>query len=133
MHPDDRFHVVGFTRDQVRYGALFRVMALSDHVLRRMAELHQQLGALQDAVAQGQVVRELVEIYFVIPFERDAAQELLGRLNQDYFAVYLLNDSALRVCQQYGIPLPPVAAEITRAGIPAPIGTVMQFPSFELA
>jgi len=49
---------------------------------------------------------------------------------RDYQDVEFYNDTALRLCRQYGIALPRVIGQTTRAQLPEPYGISMRFPSY---
>lgn len=141
---DDVFHVVGFTREDVSSGALFRVMRLSDVVLNMMMKLHQIFGALNTAVERGHVTRQQVEVYFLMPehiagilssqtASKQDLQAFRQRIPEEYFNTYFFNDTALRLCQQYGIQIPKVIGRLKRSELPSHmLGTIMQFDSFEI-
>ncbi len=133
MNPDGGFHIIGFTRDEILDGGLARLMSLSDRVLRRSLDLSQRLGPLVVAARNRLVVQELVEVYFLSPFDPEgmkAFREQYGR----YQLINFLNDTALRLCDEFQIALPPIIGQTTRAQLDeTQLGIFMRYDSFSVA
>lgn len=132
MNPDDGFHIIGFTRDEILAGGLARLMSLLDMVLRRSDDLSQRLGPLVVAARNRLVVQELVEVYFLPPFDPErmrAFREQYGR----YQVINFLNDTAFRLCGEFQIVLPPIIGQTTRAQLDKTLGIFMRYDSFSVA
>jgi hypothetical protein len=123
--PNDVFHVIGYTREDITGGGMFRLLTLADVLFRRMGELHDQVGPLDAAFRAGKVVREDVEVFFYTPL--DFGGEQFGR---DYQMVEFFNDEAYRLCHEYHIGVPPVIRQITREQLPARMGIMLHNRSY---
>ena len=133
MNPDDVFHIIGFTRQDILKGAQIRMMQLSTLNLQAMEELWRRVGSLAMAVANGIVIREYVEVYFLSPFDVPGMVDMAERYGEDYQQVEFFNATALQLCRHYGIEIPPVIGQTTRAELQEPYGTSMRFPSYSRA
>ncbi len=133
MNPDDVFHIIGFTRDEILDGGLARLMSLSDKVTLRSLDLWQRFGPLVVAVQNRLVVQELVEVYFLSPFDPEsmrAFREQYGR----YQIINFLNGTALRLYGEFQIALPPIVGQTTRAQLDdMQLGIFMRYDSFSVA
>jgi hypothetical protein len=67
MSPDDRFSVIGYTRDEIIAGALFGFLRAPTLALGSMDELYQEFGPLPQAAQNGRVGLEVAEVYFFHP------------------------------------------------------------------
>jgi hypothetical protein len=130
MSPGDAFYAIGFTGKHILKGTRIRVMELSTRNLRRMAELNQQFGPLARAVSSGLLDRELVEVYFLSPFDSPRTEEIVEQYGGDYHTIEFFNETALTFCKEYGITLPPIIEETTRAQLPDQYGITMRFPTY---
>jgi hypothetical protein len=130
MKSHDIFHVVGFKNADTLSGVDFRILGLSEHVMKNMAALNQRFGPLRNAIQKGLVVEENVEVLFLFDImDPDGAREYGKQFGAEYSEIKFFNEAAFRLCQQYGITLPPVLATITRAELPQEqhLGTSMSF------
>lgn len=130
MNPDDVFHIIGFTRQDILNGVQMGTMDLSTQNLRAMGELWHRVGPLAIAVANGVVTREIVEVYFLSPFDVPGTVDMAERYGQDFQQVEFFNETALRLCRLYRIALPQIIGQTTRAELPEPYGISMRFPSY---
>ena len=129
--PEDVFHVVGFTRQNILEGALIRSLQLSTDNLNMMGALAQRFGALAHAAEQGSVVKKLIEVCFLDRFVGD--DEIFeARYGNKYQVVNFYNETALALSNQFKIQLPPVIDNITRAELPKPFGISMRGTCYTL-
>ncbi len=116
---NDVFHVIGYTNQQLADGGIRHLLTLDTHIMKNLAALHSQLGALKNAEAQGMVVQELVEIYSVMSGEDNP-------YDKSYQDIVFLNDVALQLCRMYKVRIPPIVAQITREDIPSYVSLLMK-------
>jgi len=124
--PDDVFHAVGYTNQDVLEGAQLRLLGLSIRVMTDNNNLSQQLGPLMFAMESGEVKREFVEVLSVDPFQGDGEMPYSPPRGQSFMVIEYLSDAAFRLCREYGIPHPAVIATVTRGDIPELHGVTLR-------
>ena len=130
MSPDDRFSIIGYTRDEILAGAVFDFLRVPVLALRRMGELYQEFGPLAQAAENGRIGVEVGEVYFLSPLEIDGFRDIYEQFANKYQVIHFFNDTALRVCSENHIVLPPTIMETTRANLPHGLGTSMRFSNY---
>jgi hypothetical protein len=123
--PDDVFHAVGYTNQDVLEGAQLRLPGLSSRVMEENGKLWRQLGPLVPAVESGKVKREFVEVLSVHTFQGGEMPYSAPR-GQSFMIIEYLSDAAFRLCHEYGIQHPPVVAKVTRGDVPAIHGVTLR-------
>lgn len=123
--PDDIFYVIGFTRADIASGALRNLLSLSLKSLEQMTRLHQRVGPLAIAAARGLVVKEPIEVYFESPLDAEPSRNFRKEYGENYETVQFLNETAMRLCNEFGISLPNVIRIVRRSELPTQYGTMV--------
>ena len=130
MSPEDVFHVIGLTCNDILSGADFRILGLSECVLKDMVLLNQEFGPLRSAIQRGVLIEEQGEVLFLFDaMDFEGAQNYRRQFGEQYDDLKFFNDVAFRLCRHYGIKLPPVLGTITRSELPHEqyLGVSMRF------
>jgi hypothetical protein len=123
--PDDIFYVIGFTRADIASGALHNLTSLSLKSLEEMRKLHQRVGPLAIAAAHGLVAKETIEVYFESALDAEQGRNFRNEYGEDYQTVQFLNETAMRLCREFGINLPNLIRTIRRNQLPLQHGTMV--------
>ena len=124
--PDDVFHAVGYTNQDILAGAQMRLLNLSSRVMTENGKLLQQFGPLVPAIQSAKAKREFIEVLSVDPFTGDGEMPYAGPNNGAFMVIEYLSDGALRLCREFGIQLPPVIEKLKRADIPETHGITLR-------
>lgn len=127
MSPDDRFHAIGFTPDEIFAGGAFKIIRLSLMAMRKANRLQQRFGSLIIAEQQGRITREDGEIYFVNRFLDEPS---FRRFTVEYQIVYFFSEPAFRFCSENKIDLPDVIETLARANLSKGLGIAARFPVY---
>jgi hypothetical protein len=132
LKPQDVFHIIGFTNDDIAKGIQLRAMRIQDENMKLMIALHKQLGPLAVAAQKGLVVLKPLEVYFLDRFvglDDDSFETQFGKQFQvvDYY-----NDTALALSKRFSITLPKVIGKITREQLPKHIGISIRAITYDL-
>jgi len=123
--PDDISYVIGFTRGDVAVGAFRNLISLSLKSLEQMTKLHQRVGPLAIAAARGLVVKERIEVYFESPLDAEPSRNFLNEYGENYQTVQFMNETAMRLCIEFGINLPNMIRIVRRNELPTQYGTMV--------
>ena len=123
--PVDIFYVIGFTRADIAAGALRNLISLSLKSLEQMTKLHQRVGPLAIAAARGLVVKERIEVYFESPLDAEPSRNFLNEYGENYQTVQFMNETAMRLCIEFGINLPNMIRIVRRNELPTQYGTMV--------
>jgi hypothetical protein len=123
--PEDIFHAVGCTSQDVLEGAQFRLLDLTGRVMRENEKLWRQLGPLVPAMQASKVKREFIEVLSVEPFLTDQ-MPYEGPNGQPFLTIEYLSEGALRLCALYGIKHPPIIEKVKRSDIPMNHGITLR-------
>ncbi len=123
--PVDIFYVIGFTRAAIAAGALRNLISLSLKSLEQMTKLHQRVGPLAIAAARGLVVKEPIEVYFESPLDAEPSRDFRKEYGENYQTVHFLNETAMRLCIEFGISLPNMIRIVRRNELPPHYGTMV--------
>lgn len=124
--PDDNFYVIGFTRGDIAAGALRNLLSLSLKSLEQMTKLHKRVGPLAIAAARGLVVKEPIEVYFESLLDAEPGRNFLKEYGENYETVQFLNETAMRLCIEFGINLPNIIRIVRRDELPPHYGTMVR-------
>jgi hypothetical protein len=89
-----------------------------------MTRLHQRVGPLAIAAALGLVVKEPIEIYFESPLDAEPGRNFRKEYGENYETVQFLNETAMRLCNEFGMNLPNMIRLVRRSGLPPQYGTM---------
>ena len=123
--PDDIFYIIGFTNADIASGALRNLLSLSLKSLEQMTRLHQRVGPLAIAAARGLVVKETIEVYFESPLDAEPSRNFRNEYGENYQTVQFLNETAMRLCIEFGINLPNMIRIVRRNELPTQYGTMV--------
>lgn len=110
LKPEDVFHAIGFTYQDVLSGLELRLIQLFE-------------------TPASPSESRLVEVYFIELFNAPDIDAFAHYGN--FMAVYFYSDTAIELVRDFGLMLPPVIATITRGEIPpwATVSIRMPYPA----
>ena len=122
LKPDDVFHIIGFTHEDILSGAQIRAMEIQSENLKMMVALHGTLGPLAVAAERGLVILKPLEVYFLDPFVSlgdDSFEKQYGRKFQvvDYYG-----ETALELSKRFNLKLPAAIGQLSREQLPKRFG-----------